>query len=49
LQEEQKKEILGDPDELVSDGGFTMPDSNAFGQSFRSKQVLMFSGFSKVH
>ncbi|KAJ6867039.1 inositol oxygenase 2-like [Populus alba x Populus x berolinensis] len=33
--EEQKKEIHVDPDELVSDGGFTMPDSNAFGQSFR--------------
>jgi inositol oxygenase len=49
LQEEQKKEILGDPDELVSDGGFTMPDSNAFGQSFRSKHALMFSGFSKVN
>ncbi|XP_024444664.1 inositol oxygenase 2 isoform X3 [Populus trichocarpa] len=35
LFEEQKKEIHVDPDELVSDGGFTMPDSNAFGQSFR--------------
>ncbi|KAL9343735.1 hypothetical protein Peur_064166 [Populus x canadensis] len=35
LFEEQKKEIHVDPDELVSDGGFTMPDSNAFGQTFR--------------
>lgn len=35
LREGQKKEIHVCPSELVSDGGFTMPDNNAFGQSFR--------------
>ncbi|KAJ6327137.1 hypothetical protein OIU78_014088 [Salix suchowensis] len=35
LQQEEKKKTHGDASELVSDGGFKMPENNAFGQSFR--------------
>jgi inositol oxygenase len=30
-----ERKVVGDPAELVLDGGFAMPDSNAFGQTFR--------------
>jgi inositol oxygenase len=30
-----ERKVAGDPAELVLDGGFAMPDSNAFGQTFR--------------
>ncbi|KAJ6695839.1 INOSITOL OXYGENASE 1 [Salix koriyanagi] len=35
LQQEEKTKTHGDASELVSDGGFKMPENNAFGQSFR--------------
>jgi inositol oxygenase len=30
-----ERKVASDPAELVLDGGFAVPDSNAFGQTFR--------------
>ena len=35
----ERKVAGGDPAELVLDGGFAVPDSNAFGQTFRNYEA----------